>query len=54
MLVILVLRARATEKAERRIVAIGEWVRRYAHVTVAIVAGLAGIGFVVLGLVDLR
>ena len=54
VLVILVLRARATEKAERRIVAIGEWVRRYAYVAVAIVAGLAGVGFVVVGLVDLR
>jgi cytochrome c biogenesis protein CcdA len=54
VLAILVLRARATEKAERRIVAIGEWVRKYAHVTVAVIAALAGVGFVVVGVAGLR
>jgi cytochrome c biogenesis protein CcdA len=54
VLAILALRARATDDAEQQIVALGEWVRKYAHVAVAVIAGLAGIGFVVVGIADLR
>jgi cytochrome c biogenesis protein CcdA len=54
LLAILVLRARATEDAERRMLAIGEWIRRYAHVAVALLAGVAGVGFLVFGLTELR
>ena len=54
LIAILVLRARATDSAERRLDAIGEWIRRYAHTAIAILAGLAGAGFLIVGIVDLR
>lgn len=54
LVLVLVLRVSATEGAERRIEAIGEWIRRYAHTAIAVVAGLAGVAFVVVGLAGLR
>jgi cytochrome c biogenesis protein CcdA len=54
LIAILILRARATEGAERRIEAIGEWIRKYAHIAFAVLAGLAGVGILIVGLVDLR
>jgi cytochrome c biogenesis protein CcdA len=51
---ILMLRARATDRAERRLQKIGDWVRSYAHVAVAVIAGLAGVGILIVGLADLR
>ena len=53
LIAILVLRARATEGAERRIDEIGEWIRRYAHAAIAALAGLAGVGFLIVGFVGL-
>ncbi|MFL5884738.1 MAG: GAP family protein [Thermoleophilaceae bacterium] len=54
LIAILVLRARATEGAARRIDALGEWIRTYAAAVIAVIAGVAGAGFMILGLVDLR
>lgn len=54
LIVILVLRARAGEGAEQRIEAIGDWVRRYAHQVVAVIAALAGAGIMIVGFADLR
>jgi cytochrome c biogenesis protein CcdA len=54
LLGVVVLRARATPGAEKRIRALGEWIRKYAHVVLAVIAGLAGAGFMIVGFVDLR
>jgi cytochrome c biogenesis protein CcdA len=54
LIVILVLRARAGERAEQRLKALGAWIRRYAHTVIAVLAGLAGLGILIVGLVDLR
>lgn len=53
VLAVLVLRALAGERAEQRIAAIGDWVRRYAHTSVAAVAGVAGVGALAIGLAGL-
>jgi cytochrome c biogenesis protein CcdA len=50
VLAILVLRMIAGQRAEQRIRSLGEWTRRYAHTAVALLAGLAGVGFLVVGL----
>jgi cytochrome c biogenesis protein CcdA len=52
--VILLIRARAGERAEQRLNAVGEWIRRYAHTAIAALAGAAGIAFLIVGLTDLR
>ena len=52
--VILMIRARAGEGAEQRLNAVGAWVRTYAHTAIAVLAGVAGIAFLVVGLTDLR
>jgi cytochrome c biogenesis protein CcdA len=54
LIAIVLLRVRATEKAERRLEAIGNWIRSYAHTAVAILAGLVGVAFLIVGLTDLR
>jgi hypothetical protein len=35
-------------------VAIGQWIRSYAHIAFAVLAALAGTGILIVGLVDLR
>jgi len=53
VLVILALRLLAGERAEQRIQAIDRWTRRYATTAVAALAGLAGAGFLAVGLAGL-
>jgi len=51
---ILAIRMRAGERAEQRLNALGAWIRRYAHSAIALLAGAAGIAFLIVGLTDLR
>jgi cytochrome c biogenesis protein CcdA len=53
VLAVLALRMLAGRRAEERIGALGDWIRRYAHNVVAVLAGAAGVGFVAVGVAGL-
>jgi cytochrome c biogenesis protein CcdA len=54
LVVVLLIRARAGERAAQRLNAVGEWIRRYAHTAIALLVMAAGIAFLIVGLTDLR
>ena len=54
LVVILLIRARAGPRAEERLDAVGNWIRTYAHNALALLVGLVGLVFLIVGLADLR
>lgn len=54
LVAILLIRARAGPRAEERLDAVGNWIRTYAHNALALLVGLVGLVFLIVGLADLR